>query len=251
MKKLLRILLFPLLLATPLLAEDVPGDGESSPDPQDFFSEIVDVTVVNVDVYVTDKKGNPITGLTQDDFEVLDGGKPVEITNFYAIENQRVVAQNGVEPLARPTVSMDPRLPPPLPENQQLHLVLYVDNVNIHPLNRQKVMTRVRSFLRRHVSSQDRMMVVSYDRSLNVRQPFTQDKEKVIAALLETDELSGHRTAYNAYRNEVLQTVFDADELFDVSGIVRKYAESIYHDIEQSQDALKRTVDSLAGLPGR
>ena len=255
MNKLLRLLL-PLLLTVPLLApqllaEDIPGDGAGSAEPEDFFADVVDVTVVNVDVYVTDRKGNPITGLTQDDFEILDGGKPVDITNFYAIENQRVVAQSGVEPLAAPTVSQDPRLLPKLPEEQRLHLVLYVDNVNIHPLNRQKVMTRVRSFLRRFVGPQDRTMVVSYDRSLNVRQPFTEDKEEVIAALLETDELTGHRTAYNGYRDEVLRAIFDADELFDVSGIVRKYAESVYHDIEQSQNALKRTIDSLAGLPGR
>jgi len=42
----------------------------------------VETTVVNLDVVVTDKKGNPVLGLKADDFEIRHDKKPVTITNF-------------------------------------------------------------------------------------------------------------------------------------------------------------------------
>ena len=56
--------------------------------PSTDFYETVEVNVVNVEVYVTDKKGNPVTGLTRDDFEILEDGEPIEISNFYAGQGQ-------------------------------------------------------------------------------------------------------------------------------------------------------------------
>jgi hypothetical protein len=43
------------------------------------------VDVVTVDVVVTDKAGNPVSGLTKDDFTVLDEGRPQPISSFESI----------------------------------------------------------------------------------------------------------------------------------------------------------------------
>jgi len=42
-------------------------------------------TVVNVDVRATDSSDSPVTGLGKGDFELLEDGKPVTITNFEAV----------------------------------------------------------------------------------------------------------------------------------------------------------------------
>src|SRR2546430_16034556 len=63
-------------LAVPLFAQTPP------------VIEKIDVSVVNVDVTVTDRAGYPVRGLTRDDFDVYEDGKPQKITNFYAVENQ-------------------------------------------------------------------------------------------------------------------------------------------------------------------
>src|SRR5712692_9273652 len=47
----------------------------------------VEVHVVNVDVSVTDANGNPIPGLSKDDFEILEDGHPQKVTNFSVIRN--------------------------------------------------------------------------------------------------------------------------------------------------------------------
>src|SRR5437660_7646712 len=62
-------------LAIPLFAQTPP------------LIEKIDVNVVNVDVTVTDRAGNPVRGLTRDDFEVFEDGKLQKISNFYAVEN--------------------------------------------------------------------------------------------------------------------------------------------------------------------
>ena len=44
------------------------------------------VTLVQIDAYVTDAAGNPVTGLKAEDFEVLEAGKPREVTTFAAVD---------------------------------------------------------------------------------------------------------------------------------------------------------------------
>ncbi len=219
--------------------------------PGGFFIDTVDVNLINVDVRVTDKRGRPIAGLTAADFEVFEDGNPVEITNFYAIAGRKVES-GGVDPIAAAEPGRIGSLEPlRVPEDQKLHLVIYVDNVNIHPLNRRKGFSALRSFVRRRVGPDDRVMVVSYDRSLNERQAFTADKERVIATLDRLEDVSGHRVHYNRTRSEILNDIYDAEEVVAVSGRTRMYAESVYNDLNYSIDALRTVVDSLAGLPGR
>ena len=91
--------------------------------------------VVNVDVYVTDAKGNRVTDLTAADFEVLEDGRPVEITNFYLVED-RNYRRGTPRAEARPERPADeastPAAPPlPLIELEQ------VDDVP-RPLRRQR-----------------------------------------------------------------------------------------------------------------
>ena len=44
------------------------------------------VTVVEVDVVVTDKSGRPVRGLAREDFEIDEDGRPVEIATFSAVD---------------------------------------------------------------------------------------------------------------------------------------------------------------------
>lgn len=54
--------------------------GQAQQPPQYTLS--VQTQVVNVDVVVTDDNGNPIPGLKQENFKILDDGAPQTITNF-------------------------------------------------------------------------------------------------------------------------------------------------------------------------
>ena len=73
------------LTAGPLAAQ------QSSPQPTAEIPKLVeniDVHVIGVDVVVTDKKGNAVTGLTKDDFQIFENGQEKTISNFYEIEGK-------------------------------------------------------------------------------------------------------------------------------------------------------------------
>ena len=44
--------------------------------------DTIDVSIVNVDVFVTDRRGKRITGLTPNDFVIRENGRVQPITNF-------------------------------------------------------------------------------------------------------------------------------------------------------------------------
>lgn len=62
------------------------------------FSDTTTVTVVEVPVQVT-SGGNPLRDLTRDDFELLDGRKPVEITGFEMVDLSTVEGKVTDEPV--------------------------------------------------------------------------------------------------------------------------------------------------------
>ncbi len=59
--------------------------GQAPPAPPTVTFQ-VEVNYVDVDVVVTDEKGNFISGLTRDDFEVFEDGKPQKVDTFAYVE---------------------------------------------------------------------------------------------------------------------------------------------------------------------
>lgn len=239
-----------LLLSTwPAQAENETSVPE---EPQGEFFDITNINVVNVEVYVTDKDGKPVTDLDQGDFEVYENGQQVPITNFFAVAEGTPRSPEQVESLPEPTLEQ-PRvnLPPAVRADQRLHLVVYVDNFNIRPANRNRVLNRVNRFLREQLDPEDRVMVVSYDRSLHIRQPFTTDKGAVATAILDLQELTGNAVNRDAERRSVLEDIEDAQDGIVATGYARSYADSVFTEMEFTLRALEKQINSLSGLVGR
>jgi len=226
-----------------------------SPGGEGSFIESVDVTVVNVEVYVTDKKGNRVNGLTRDDFDLFEDGKPVKITNFYAVEGGRPTAgftpQQPEETLPGQPPPERKGGPPPVPEDQRLRLIVYLDNFNIHPFNRNRVLREVRVFLHDHIGREDRVMLATYDRELHVRTGFTSDPDVVNAVLTEQEKVTGSAVHGDSDRKLVLDRIDESSSASEALGFARGYAESVFNDLTFSIDALGKMVDTMAGLPGR
>src|SRR5215203_62242 len=75
---------FVLLAAAGLLYAPTLQGQDQRPAPTVTFQ--VEVNYVDVDVVVTDDGGNFVSGLTRDDFEVLENGKPQKIDTFSIVQ---------------------------------------------------------------------------------------------------------------------------------------------------------------------
>ncbi len=246
----------PLIGAVAVPAQERPTQGRSQT-PRATFEESVHVKVVNVQVFVRDKDGNPVTGLTRDDFVLREEKDPIKITNFYEV-NDRVKVSDvpGLVPdepevrfVDRPGLERRGRV---VPEDERLNLVIYIDHLNIRPQNRNRVFRYVREFLRKDVTREDRVMLLSYNRSVKIERDFTSDPQMIANALYELEKHTGGRTQWDSDRADIIRDIGEENRHYEyVQGRVRIYAQMIYNDMQFTIDGLKDTVISLAGLPGR
>ena len=129
MKKLLSYSLFFFALSISVLGQT---SKPSATPPVDDDGEVVKITtkLVQFDAVVTDKDGNQVKDLTIADFEILQDGKPQEITNFSYI-NTETPAQSS--PVTAAKNGKNVILPPPVrvrPENAGRLITFIVDDGN-------------------------------------------------------------------------------------------------------------------------
>lgn len=165
-------------------------------------SEVIDVSIINVDVFVTDKKGNRIHGLTADDFEIRENGKPQPISNFaeYAPDAKRdhgTVSVQTPDAIAQEGVSVAP------PAKRTI--VLFIDLVPQPSARVREVFGALRELVNRSVRPGDAATVVAFDGRLVTRQAFTDDHTALNAALakLEKQSIGLVRDPADAYREAI------------------------------------------------
>lgn len=237
------------LLAGPTFAQE----------PSSVFIDRVDVNVINVEVFVTDRDGNRVRGLTAEDFEIFEDGRPVELTNFYAVDRQPRVDTN----LASDRALVQGDTPPvleELPEDQQLNLVVYIDNFNLRPGSRNRVLAQMEGFVEDRLSQGDRVMFVTFNRSIEVLTPFTSDRAEIDEGIRRVRKMAGSRELVEADRREVMRDINfyalgsqrDPESSYEAAiDRVRSFVEQAEERLEQSSEGLRSITRSLSGLPGR
>lgn len=226
------LLLLSLILGTaPLTAQT--GIAEET------FADEIEVSLVNLEVVVTDRKGKSVSGLGREDFQVLEDGKPVEITNFYA-ETGPAAGSGQAEPR-----SID----------QRLSLVVFVDDYNTEQESRNSILDGLKAFLGSSLSPGDQVMVVRFGRSLEVRKPFTTDVGEVLSEVEVIRKLASNLASRESSRDHQVEVVIDALSIggwgASAEARIREYAEVETSYVAASLNALETVVGWLGGLPGR
>lgn len=251
------------------------------------FVDTTEVTLINVDVTVTDRRGNPVTDLTPEDFEVIQNGERQVITNFavFTREGRRGVpslptlarqepepaesdaeeepAADDADAAAQEAPADSDGEPDPawgidtswLPEREPRYIVVYVDNENLHPFNRNRIINQTVEWVRNQLAEPDQMMVVSYQRSLTIQQRFTSDPDAVIAALRSLRTYTGGRTEVNSYRERVEGYIEEGmnrgDGRWRAMEAVRGFAREQRHNLTFAIRASQEIVTMMSGLPGK
>lgn len=238
-----------LLAAASLAAQKAPAPrpkpAPESQKPIPPVSERVEVAVTNVEVVVTDSKGNRVPGLTRDDFEVYQDGIPQKITNFYAVSGGKVLLDDG-KVIGLDSAEAQAEVP-----DLKARYLLFIDNLNITPQNRNRMFQRLEDFVRDTIGRHAEAMVVTYNRSLKVKRKFTSDASEIIAALDETEHETGGGTSLASERTDALHKIDESRSADEALPYARNYAKSLRNDLQFTVDAIKNTLNSLAGLDGR
>jgi len=251
-----------LLLAGSLGAVAATAQPPSSAEETTFF-ESIDVEIVNVDVIVTDKEGQPVLGLTQDDFEILEDGDPVAISNFFAVEGGQPTVERNLEELEAEA----PQTAAAIPEDQRLNLIIFIDNLNITAPSRNRILEPLEKFLRTNVRQGDRVMVVSNNGLVSVQEQLTDDIDGILAAI----DKSAKENAIGFSAETDFRRVLDTMEGVEFGGgsaagfsldtneedaraalsSMRLYAKARWDSANLTVRAIQQFVNSLSAIRGR
>ena len=239
---------FGLLISAAALAQ-APAPAQKpapAPAPLPPVGERVEVNITNVEVMVTDSKGNRVTDLRKEDFEVFQDGKPQVIENFYAVGGGRVTFGDGKsEPLDTAEAQGS------LPAEMKTRMVLYIDNLNIQPQNRNRMFKRLKEFVTQNVGPRTEAEVITYNRSLKVKRKFTSDASEIVGALEETELETGAGTSQASERKDALSRINEAQDPDSALQIARSYSRSLRNDLQFATDAIRDTINQLSGMKGR
>ena len=177
---MIRLFIFAPLIASIAFAQD-----------QGTLSERIDVHLINVDVVVTDRRGNPISGLTAADFEVFEDGAVREISNFAEI---------------RPTE--EPRSEQPVAPPSTAAIVL-VDNATVGRSVRQSLARSLPPAVEAMTRDGIPVMFAVLTGNLEYYTPLTTDTKVLQDAIhrITTDQrLIVHQTNSEAHRRNLAKT---------------------------------------------
>ncbi|HEX7958020.1 MAG TPA: VWA domain-containing protein, partial [Pyrinomonadaceae bacterium] len=174
--KLARALLCLALLPLAAARAQQPPPQQPSKPAQDEPDEVIrlDTELVQVRAVVTDRKGQPVDGLSREDFELLEDGKPQPISFFDVVRAPgRDAEPAAAVPDAKPNRAAPART-----------VVLFVDALHLAPANLFRAKRFLRKFVDESMTDRDTVAVVSTAGTLGILQQFTSDK-KVLRLAVE------------------------------------------------------------------
>ncbi|HEX8411958.1 MAG TPA: VWA domain-containing protein [Thermoanaerobaculia bacterium] len=229
---------------------------------QSKIGETIEVSIVNVDVVVTDKAGKRVTGLTADDFEIREGGKVQPISNFAEYRSDLsggVTAIETVPGAATPAVTTVAR--------PKRNVIVFVESVRLLPHQAREMYGSIRTLLRETIAKGDRATVITWTNAVLVRQPFTDDLaslERVVNEL-EIEAVNGPRDVSRDIRRDQGRSDAAEDEMaasLAAGGVASasggmppvhalEAAKRQLAQIKQKTHVLEALMHSISGLDGR
>ena len=179
------LFLFLALAIQPNLHELKPESTQTQKSQKAFQYEVT-VVLKLVQVFVTDKEGNPVTDLTKDDFILYDNGKLQKITDFekhlLARLKKPVPPEKKVEEVLAET-QLPPSQEVQTRMNRKFILLLDIDRNSVRGVTKSK--NAALHFIDSQVQPDDEVGVFSYSHmtGLVVHEYLTTDHEKVRGAI--------------------------------------------------------------------
>jgi VWFA-related protein len=139
----------------------------------------ISTTLIQVDVTVTDRKGNIVTDLKTEDFEIYENGEKQQISNFSFISNQRIIeTKNANEKVLVPVPQTEIR-----PEQVKRTIALIVDDLSLSFESVYYVRRALKKFVDEQMQPGDLVAIIRTGAGIGALQQFTTDKRQLYAAI--------------------------------------------------------------------
>jgi VWFA-related protein len=134
--------------------------------------------LVNIDVIVKDKKGKYVSDLKPEDFTISEDGHPQKLEFFDA-----PIVRIDVRKPGEPAVAAAPATTTTAATATRNYVALVLDSQTTDITNLKPVREGAIKYVREQVTDADAVAILSVTNGLQMLQPFTQDKAKLIASI--------------------------------------------------------------------
>ena len=204
----------------------------------------LNVEYVEVDAVVTDRDGQFVRGLSKEDFQIFEDGKPQPISTFAVVD---IPVERAQRPLGATSA-----IEPDVKSNEQPFegriYVMVVDDLHTYFGRTPRVRAAARQFIQQHLGANDLMAVVHTAGPSDASQEFTSSKRLLLAAV---DRTLGRKLDS--------ATVTKTEEYFRTQGLRRQTGDSLTDPVDaerqnnarQSLTALKNIAEWFSTVRGR
>ena len=200
----------------------------------------VEVNYVEIDAAVTDSNGNFVRGLTRDDFEITEQGKPQAISVFSLVD---IPVERPDAPLfAKSTIEPDTRSN--RDEFNGRVFVLVLDDLHTNAMRTTRLRAAARQFVDRFLGANDMAAVVTTGGSKSAAQNFTSSPRLLLKAI---DSFMGQklRSVTIEKLNQLPRPVPGSTGPVDPFEMERAYK------AQSALSTLKAVAEYMAGIRGR
>jgi VWFA-related protein len=249
----LAVLFTALLPATSLRVSRAAGPASQASRPPEPQQTVVRVTtrLVQVSVVVHDRKGEPVTDLTRDDFTLLEDGQPQAISVF-TVEISQPAAASLVR-TSLPTNTFSNKLQYGAGAATSLTAVL-LDGLNTKFEDQSQARQQIMKFLKQ-IRPGDQVALYALGRDLRLLHDFTNDSGALLRAL---NSHKGNIATELAASEEVTDTSFLSDspedqELAQFIADMDETMQAFYvrNRKQTTLEAIEAIANNLSRLPGR
>jgi len=154
----------------------------SKPTPPDD-GDVVKITtaLIQVDVTVTDRKGNIVTDLKPEEIEIFENGEKQDVTHFSFISNVRAVTETIKKKVEKDTVIVPPSAV--RPEQIRRTIALVVDDLTLSFVSTYYVRRALKKFVDEQMQDGDLVAIIRTGAGIGALQQFTSDKRVLYAAI--------------------------------------------------------------------
>jgi VWFA-related protein len=228
-------------LASAVSARQIPP-AQAAPQ---VFKESVEVRVMDLDVSVTDSKGQPVPDLTRQDFTVRVEGKPVPIDYFARVDEGTIHAPDlaSVSPdrvLDAYKSGEDAFVP--------RHFLIYVDSGDLSPGVRNRALDQLKDFITK-LGPTDTARMILFDRRPKELTDWTSSKEILLSAVDKMEKGVGMARLQNEMMT--LRTIDTTRSRQSRQSAARMYADQEATELDTMLKDMRAQLSTLTPLPGK